>query len=182
MENTKNLSMATIQAMNLEQLQSVNTKGLSAPAKQAISVRIAHLTAPAPEDKTPVETAQEQIAQDAVTAPDASKPAETPAPIVNVPKNKPYETTRTIVSFKDDTKGIRAGSMVTFLENNKPGAKTMTGQVQRLFDFWLKPERQEAKIMVTDAKGNKTRFYRFEKDIQPVVIVPEGVVAEGEGI
>ena len=165
---TKKLSMDTIKKMSLAELQAINTAGLNAVVKQAIKVQIDKLTA----GDAPVERAQESIAAEAVTS-------EAPAP-AKKPKNKPNETTRTIEKFADDSKGIRAGSEVTFTENNKPGAKVLTGKVQRLFDFWLKPERQEAKIMVTDSKGNKTRYYRFEKDIQPVVaaIVEEAPAAE----
>lgn len=158
---TKKLSMNDIKKMSLAELQAINTNGVNAVVKQAITVAINKLSTPA--ETAPVEKVQESIAADAVTS-------ET-APTIEVAKkqkNKPNETTRTIEAFKDDSKGIRAGSEVTFLENNKPGAKVITGKVQRLFDFWLKPERQEAKIMVTDSKGNKTRYYRFEKDITPV--------------
>lgn len=156
---TKKLSMDQIKKMSLEELQAINTNGMNAVVKQAITVAISKLSTPA-ETATPVEKVQESIAADSVSAPVSE---------VKKAKNKPNETTRTIIAFADDTKGIRAGSEVTFTENNKPGAKVITGKVQRLFDFWLKPERQEAKIMVTDAKGNKTRYYRFEKDITPVV-------------
>ena len=155
---TKKLSMDTIKKMSLEELKAIDTTGLNAVVKQAIAVQISRRTE-ATEDMatTPVEKVQESIAAETVLAAATKKP-----------KNKPNETTRTITAFADDSKGIRAGSEVTFLENNKPGAKVLTGKVQRLFDFWLKPERQEAKIMVTDEKGNKTRYYRFEKDITPV--------------
>ena len=180
------LKMDQVKKMGLEELNTViNTnKALTPVMKQAIQTRIKTLT--------PVEAVQEIIAQDAVTAPIENVPEiSTPDVVVleaKVPKNKPNETTRTIIAFTDDTKGIRAGSMVTFLENNKPGAKLLTGKVFRVFDFYgLRSNRQEVKIMVTGTDGKtQTRYYRFEKDITPMVttpaepIVPE--VIEGLGI
>lgn len=117
--------------------------------------------------EAPVVAVQEQVAAEAVTT-----EATAPAVPAKEPKKKPYETTRTIEKFADDTKGIRAGSTVTIKE--KGTEKVMTGTVQRLFDFFAKPERQEAKIMVTGADGKtKTRHYRFEKDITPVIAATE---------
>jgi hypothetical protein len=132
-------------------------KNVSAVAEKAVEV-----SAPAVEIAAPVAEVQEIIAAEAVAAPVVEKKA----------KNKPNETTRTIEMFADDTKGIRTGTLVSFKESNKPDAKTMTGKVQRVFDFYLKPARQEAKI-----KGdNGNRYYRFEKDL--IVIVAEAAAPE----
>lgn len=189
---TKNLTIAAIKAMDLSEVNTVLTSGdkLTPAQRQALTVRKTHLEGAAQDDSSPVEKIQEQMAQDSITtdAPENNTPegneTEVKAPVVVAKgKNKPFETTRTIDKFADDTKGIRAGHMVTFTEHKGGTGKVLTGQVQRLFDFWLKPERQEAKIMVTDAKGNKTRFYRFEKDITPVVApVEEPAGTEGSGI
>ena len=163
---TKKVSMEDINSMNLSELNTVLTSGNLDPVlRQRVQVRIKSFN----QESTPVEKVQEQVAQESVTA-----------PVVKAPKNKPFETTRTIEKFADDTKGIRAGHMVTFTEHKGGAGKVLTGQVQRLFDFYLKPERQEAKIMVTNAKGEKTRYYRFEKDLAPVPVVPE--MTEGDGI
>lgn len=175
---TKKITMSEVKVMSLDQVNNaLAAGGLNPHQRQALMVRKAQLEAPAPDDATPVEKLQEQAAGESVTS-DTAAPAEA-APVAKA-KNKPFETTRTITAFADDTKGIRAGDMVTFTEHKGGTGKVMTGQVQRLFDFWLKPERQEAKIMVTDAKGNKTRFYRFEKDLTKVV--PEPANTEGQGI
>ena len=138
----------------------MSKKGTSAVAEKVVVEEVVATSTDA------VAEVQENIAAEAVTS-------ETAAPIVEKkPKNKPNETTRTIEMFADDTKGIRAGTKVSFKESNKPEAKSITGTVQRVFDFWLKPERQEAKI-----KGdNGNRYYRFEKDL--TVIPAEAVVAE----
>ena len=175
---TKKISVNDIKAMSLEQVNNALAAGGLNPAqKQALMVRKANLEE-VPSSDTPVEDLQAGAAADAVTS--ASATPEAAAPVAAKSKNKPYETTRTITAFADDTKGIRAGDTVTFTEHKGGTGKVLTGQVQRLFDFYLKPERQEAKIMVTDAKGNRTRFYRFEKDITKVVpeVVEEAPKAE----
>jgi hypothetical protein len=179
--------MDAVKKMGLEELNTVinTSKGLTAVMKQAITTRIKSLSTP--EVPSPVESVQESIAAESVTtdAPATDAP-EVPAPVeaitAKVEKNKPGETTRTIEKFTDDTKGIRAGSMVTFLE--KGTNKVLTGQVQRVFDFYGKRDnRQEVKIMV-GTKPNQTRHYRFEKDITPVVaiVVPEVVAPEVEEV
>ena len=81
-------------------------------------------------------------------------------------KHKPNETTHTVEAFSDDTKGIRAGQVVSFPSSNKPGGLIIEGVVQRIFAF-VREEREEAKIKGTDGK----RYYRFEKDINPVEVV-----------
>jgi hypothetical protein len=81
-------------------------------------------------------------------------------------KHKPNETTHTIEAFSDDTKGLRTGQTVSFPDSNKPGALIIEGKIQRIFAFY-REVREEAKIKGTDGK----RYYRFEKDIQPVVDV-----------
>ena len=114
--------------------------------------------------ENPVAEVQEVIAAEAVTS--EAAPA-----VEKKPKNKPNETTRTIEHFADDSKGIRPGTKVSFAESNKPDAKVITGTVQRIFDFWLKPERQEAKI-----KGdNGNRYYRFEKQL---TVIPAAATEE----
>ena len=138
-----------------------NAKAAAAAAK--VELVAVEASAPAVEIiEAPVAEVQELIAAEAVTA----------IAVEKKPKNKPNETTRTIEMFKDDTKGIRAGTLVSFKENNKPEAKTITGKVQRVFDFYLKPERQEAKI-----KGdNGNRYYRFEKDLSLIVAEVPAIV------
>jgi len=171
-ELVSNMDLATANS-------ALTVSGITAVQRQMITTRIAKLSTPAPEVQAPVETVQEIIAGDTVTT-DSEVPAppatEVPAPVViaKVEKNKPGETTRTIIAFADDTKGIRAGSRVTFLENNQPGAKTLAGTVQRVFDFYgLKNNRQEVKI-----KGdNGQRYYRFEPGVQPIP-VPVPIVEE----
>lgn len=189
MATTAKITMSEIKVMNLDQVNNaLAAGGLNAAQKQALSVRKTQLEAAASEVKAPVETLQENTAADSVTAPEAAaqvqKAPEATAPVVKAPKNKPFETTRTITAFADDTKGIRAGDMVNFTEHKGGSGKPLTGQVQRLFDFYAKPERQEAKIMVTDAKGNKTRYYRFEKDLTKVEApkAEEPAASEGSGI
>jgi hypothetical protein len=174
---TKKVTLNDVKGMTLVQLNEVldTNKSLTTVMKQAINVRIKGLT---PEVPSPVETIQEGIAAEATTTEgtlaegtqgEEAKPEPEVIVIAKVEKNKPGETTRTIEKFTDDTKGIRAGKRVTFLENNKPGAKTLAGLVQRVFDFYGKRDnRQEVKI-----KGdNGQRYYRFEKDITPEVITP----------
>ena len=118
--------------------------------------------------EAPVAEVQEIIAAEAVTSEAAA--------VEKKAKNKPNETTRTISEFADDTKGIRAGSIVSFQDSKKGDGKTVQGTVSRLFDFYDKPTRQEAKIMVTGVDGkSKTRFYRFEKDL---TVVPAKVATE----
>ena len=159
---TAKITMDLVKKMSKVELENVlnTTKNLTPVQKQAIATRIKSLsTLPEP---SPVEMVQEKIGEEAIT-PDTITPEV--VIVAKVPKNKPNETTRTIIAFTDDTKGIRAGTIVTFLENNKPGAKTLQGKVQRVFDFYLKPERQEVKI-----KGdNGNRYYRFEKDLTVIV-------------
>ena len=163
--------MESLKKMTLVELENViNTnKTLTPVMKQFANTRIKTLTS------TPLEQVQEIVSTETITTP-------TPTPLVKVPKNKPGETTRTIISFTDDTKGIRAGTLVSFLENNQPGAKTKTGKVQRVFDFYDKvkfPTREEVKIKGDD--GN--RYYRFEKDVFPIIptpTIPENI--EGGGI
>lgn len=87
-------------------------------------------------------------------------------------KHKPNETTHTIEAFTDDTKGLRAGQTVLFPESNKAGALIIEGVIQRIFSFY-REVREEAKIKGTDGK----RYYRFEKDIQPLPAVEESVEA-----
>ena len=202
--NANQINAKTVVTMDLAAANSaLKVSGITALQRQMVQTRITKLSTPAPEvippapaaqEGTPAEGAQEGAGTPAEGTPaegtdaPADKPADAPvvAPVlVNIPKNKPGETTRDIEKFVDDTKGIRKGTRVTFLENNKPGAKTIHGTVQRLFDFWAKPTRQEAKI-----KGdNGARIYRFEKDLTvevPVVVepveTPTPEVAEGSGI
>jgi len=174
---TKKLTLDAVKKMGLEELNKVmnDSKNLNAAIKQAIKTRINLLSTPAATTPAtaPIESLKETIATDAVTGTPAPEVAE-PVVVAKVEKNKTGETTRTIEKFDDDTKGIRAGQVVTFLE--KGTNKVLTGTVQRLFDFYgNRNNRQEAKIMV-GTKPNQTRHYRFEKDITPVapvVITPE---------
>jgi hypothetical protein len=172
--NANQLTKDAVSKMDLATANSALTvSGITAMQRQLIQTRIKKLSTPAPEVQAPVETVQDIIAGEATTSdvPEVSAPAEIII-LAKVEKNKPGETTRTIEKFTDDTKGIRAGSKVTFLENNKPGAKTLTGSVQRVFDFYLKPERQEVKI-----KGdNGQRYYRFETGVHPIVEVVAEVI------
>jgi len=78
-------------------------------------------------------------------------------------KHKPNETTYTIESFTDDTKGLRAGQTVSFPDSNKAGALIIEGKIERIFSFY-REVREEAKIKGTDGK----RYYRFEKSINPI--------------
>lgn len=144
-------------------VETVETVENAAPAAEESA-------APAAEESAaPVAEAQESIAADAVVSEGAA------APVVKKPKNKPNETTRTIEKFNDDTKGIRVGTRVSFKDSNKPDAKVIAGTVQRVFDFYLKPERQEAKI-----KGdNGNRYYRFEKDLTVIPAEPAAEEAKG---
>jgi len=148
-------------------MSNKNKKNHASSAAVAEEVAV-EVQAPAVEKvEAPVEAAQEMIAAEAVTS-EAAPAVEKKA------KNKPNETTRTIESFKDDTKGIRVGTEVSFKESSKPDAKMTTGKVQRIFDFYAKPERQEAKIK--GANGN--RYYRFEKDLTVIVPAETAPVAE----
>jgi hypothetical protein len=147
---------------NVAQVAKVEAVEATAPAVEVIE----SVATEAGTTEAPVAEVQEIIAAEAVTAPVVEKKA----------KNKPNETTRTIEAFADDTKGIRVGTPVMFKESSKPDAKMIPGKVQRVFDFYAKPERQEAKI-----KGeNGNRYYRFEKDL--TVIVPEAIVEEAAAI
>jgi len=173
------LKLDQVKKMSLVELNNaMNTeKGLTTVMKQAIQVRIKALSAP--QEASPVATIQEGIAAESTTTegtqPEA-KPAEITAVVVEKKaKAKPMETTRTIEKFTGDAKGIRSGSMVTFAESKSGTGKTLTGQVQRLFDFYDKKrsDKEEAKIMVTSADGkSKTRFYREEKNLTLVVPTP----------
>jgi len=117
--------------------------------------------------KKPLSVLQQLQAKAKLTGEIVAK-TQTPKPIEEVKvssKHKPNETTQTLEAFSDDTKGLRTGMTVSFPSSNKPGAMIMEGKIQRIFGF-IRETREEAKIKGTDGK----RYYRFEKDINPVIV------------
>ena len=146
----------------------------SAPAEIAVDVLEATPAIPVVSTK-PMTKLQQLIAKAHITGEIVAK-TQKPQVVEEVKKSdkhKPNETTHTIEAFSDDTKGIRTGMTVSFPDSNKPGALIIEGTVQRLFAFY-REVREEAKIKGTDGK----RYYRFEKDINPVVATVEAPVAE----
>ena len=176
--NANQVTKESVSKMDLANANSALTvKGITALQRQLIQTRITKLSTPevvasevvaSLEGAQPEDTTKEGTQPEGTSSEDTSSKGEPVVLVLNTTKNKPGETTRTIEKFEDDTKGLRIGSQVTFLENNKPGAKVMQGVIQRIFDFYgTRNNRQEAKIK--GAGGE--RIYRFEKDLTPVVAI-----------